>query len=134
MSLLDTGTVVADVYVETATTDAYNNTVLTPGDTPVQVVGRLQPAGNVLGSDSEQANLGQVVDSRYRFISRTFPGGPFARVEVAGQVWDVLGSPKHHTGSPMTDHYTTTLKRRGALVDTESSSSSSSESSSSSSS
>lgn len=107
MSLLDGGTVTAQVYVETEETDEYNNKVMVPSDTPTAVSGRLQPS-----TAAEDATEGQVSDTLYRFISRTFPGGPYSRVEVDGRDWDVVGQPKHHDGSPLTEHYTTMLKVR----------------------
>lgn len=107
MSLLDGGTITATVYVEVEDTDEYGNTVLVPDDTGIDVVGRLQPS-----TSDDEAERGQVVDTRYRFISRTFPGGPYARVEVGGVEWDVVGTPKRHTGSALISHVTTMLKER----------------------
>lgn len=119
MGLLDGGTVTAQVYVEAETEDDYGNKVLTPAGEPVPVIGRLQP-----GTAVEQPEDGQVADTRYRFVSRTFPGGPFAKVVADGKTWDVVGTPKHHTGSAMTQHYTTVLQERGSAPDESSSSSS----------
>jgi hypothetical protein len=107
MSLLDFGTVVAEVYVEEESTDEYRNKVMVPAEDPIEVPGRLQPS-----TTNELAEEGQSTDTRYRFISRTFPGGPYARVVVDGETWDVDGTPKHHTGSALTEHYTTILVRR----------------------
>lgn len=107
MSLLDGGPQTLEVYVEVESEDAYGNTVMVPSDTPIEVSGRLQPS-----SAEESAALGQQTTTVYRFLSRTFPGGPFARVEFGGKSWDVLGDPKHHRGSELTEHFTTWLKER----------------------
>ena len=108
MSLLDSDTThVAEVYVEVETTDDLGNVVLVPAEEPVEVKGRLQPS-----TTEEAAQLGQVVETLYRFTSRTFPGGPFARVKVDGRDWDVLGTPKRYSGSAATAHVTTMLKER----------------------
>lgn len=106
MSLLDSNTT-AVVYPEVESTDEYGNTVMVPSATGVEVVGRLQP-----GTTDEQSDLGQVTETLYRFISRTFPGGPYAHVVVDGSTWEVVGSPKRRTGSPLTSHVTTMLKER----------------------
>lgn len=98
---------VAEVYVEAEVTDEYGNKVMRPIDTPVNVPGRLQPS-----TAAESEAMGQVKGTMYRYTSRTFPGGAFARVTVDGRDWDVIGQPKHHTGSPRTEHYTTLLKAR----------------------
>lgn len=107
MSLLDTGTITASVYVEAESTDEYDNKVMAPAGSAVSVVGRLQPS-----TSDELSELGQVTDTLYRFISRAFPAGPYGRVVVDGKTWDIVGTPKHHTGSPVTEHFTTMLRRR----------------------
>lgn len=107
MSLLDNGPDVLTVYPEVETTDAYGNVVRVPSTVPVTVRGRVQPA-----SSDELTALGLVTETVVRFISRSFPGGPWARVEFDGREWDVVGEPRVHRGSPRTAHKTVYLKAR----------------------
>lgn len=106
MSLLTSGPDRLDVFVEIESTDAYGNVVMVPSPTPVTVRGHMQPS-----TASESEELGQVVGTTYRFISKAFPGGAFSRAEWDGRVWDVLGDPRKHRKG---HHVTTYLKARGA--------------------
>lgn len=107
MSALDRGPHTVTVYVEEESTDSYGNIILVPSATGVTVRGWAQPS-----TSYETAQLGQdAVTTVYRFLSRTFPGGPFATVTFDGRSWEVLGEPRfrdYGTGR----HYTTYLKAR----------------------
>lgn len=107
MSLLDYGPDVVTVFVEAEVVDDYGNRVKVPSATGVTVRGRWQPS-----TSEESADLGQQAHPVYRFVSRTFPGGPFARVEFDAESWDVIGVPREHRGSYRTQHVTTYLKQR----------------------
>lgn len=108
MSLLDNGPDEVTVYPDNVTTtDAYGNTIIGPSPTGVAVRGRWQPS-----TAEESAELGQQASTLYRFISRDFPAGPWARVEFDGSEWDVIARPKQHRGSTTTRHFTTFLKER----------------------
>lgn len=107
MGLLDNGPDVVNVFVEVESTDAYGNVVMVPSDTPVTVRGRVQPS-----TSTESEELGQMVGTVYRFISRAFPANAYGECEFDGKRWDVLGSPREHRGSPATAHVTTYLKAR----------------------
>lgn len=108
MSLLDSGPDVVTVYPDTlTTTDEYGNKIVGPAVAGVTVRGRWQPS-----TAAESADLGQEASTVYRFISRDFPAGPYARVEYDDTDWDVLAEPKRHRGSSTTRHVTTFLKER----------------------
>jgi hypothetical protein len=107
VSLLDLGPDVVTVYPEVESEDEYGNTVMVPSDEGVSVRGRWQP-----GTAEESAAEGQETSTTYRFLCRTFPAGPYARVTFDGSDWDVLGEPKHYRGSTLTGHYTVRLKER----------------------
>lgn len=103
---LSTGPDTVQVYVEVETTDAYGNKVRRASDVPVTLRGYCQPS-----TAEESQDLGQSVGTTYRFISKTFPGGAFARVEWDGRLWDVIGEPRRHRRG---HHVTTYIKARGA--------------------
>jgi hypothetical protein len=107
VSLLDTGTDEMLVEAEVVRTDDRRNRVRVPSGTPVAVRGRLQPI-----SSEESATLGQEVATVYRFVCRTFPGGPWASVSGAGREWDVIGEPSVYTGSPRVAHTSVLLRAR----------------------
>lgn len=108
MSLLDGGPDEVTVYPDTVTDDDdYGNEIVGPALSGVTVRGRWQPS-----TAAESADLGQQTSTIYRFISRDFPAGPYARVEYNGAEWDVLAEPKRHRGSTTTRHVTTFLKER----------------------
>ena len=109
MSLLDNGPQEVTVYPEAVdpVEDDYGNEIVEPSETGVVVRGRWQAS-----TAEEAADLGQQQDTVYRFISRTFPAGPYGRVTFEGDDWDILGAPRHRRGSPQTQHFTTYLKRR----------------------
>jgi hypothetical protein len=107
MSLLDSGPDQLTVEAEVVRTDARRNRVRVPSGTPVTVQGRLQPF-----SSDETAVDGQEVLTLYRFICRSFPGGPWASVAGAGRDWDVVGEPAVRTGSSRVAHTTVTLRAR----------------------
>lgn len=107
MSLLRGGPDVVEVYIEIEVTDDYGNKVMRPIDTPIEVRGRVQPS-----TFEESENLGQVVGTTYRFLSRVFPAGAFGKVSWDGKDWDIIGSPHRHNGSPRTAHYTTYIRAR----------------------
>lgn len=94
-----------EVYVEVETTDDYGNVVMVPTDTPIQVSGLWQPS-----TVDESAALGQESSATYRFLSRTFPGGAYARVVKDGVDYDVVGDPRHQLR--IGGHFTTYLKER----------------------
>lgn len=108
MSLLDSGPDEVTVYPDTKITeDDYGNRIVGPESSGVKVRGRWQPS-----TAEESADLGQQTSTVYRFISRDFPAGPYARVEYDGDEWDVIAEPKRHRGSSTTRHVTTFLKER----------------------
>lgn len=109
VSLLDNGPDVLTVYTEVEARDAYGNVVRVPSDTPVTVRGRVQPS-----TSDELSALGFATETVVRFIARSFPGGPWARVEFEDREWDVVGEPRVHRGSPRTAHVTVYLKARSS--------------------
>lgn len=110
MSLLDDAPQSLQVYPEVVETDAYGNPMRVPGPTPVVVPGRVQPS-----TADENSLLGQTAFAVVRFIGRTFPGGPWAKVVYDGREWDVVGEPRRHNGIPP-GHVTVYLKARTVLV------------------
>ena len=110
MSLLDHGRHTLLVYPTITETNAWGDEVQVPSAEPIAVVGSLQPSVS-----NEQPNLGQVVDTRMRFISRSFPGGPWARVLTEdGREWDVEGEPRVYAQTRAVAHTTVYLKSREA--------------------
>lgn len=111
MSLLDGGPDELLVYPEVEKDDGYGGTIRVPGPTPVTVRGRVQPIGTQL-LGTEDSRDGQELDTRWRFIGRTFPTGPWGKVVFDGREWDLDGEPKRHAGSTRTRHVTVTLRAR----------------------
>ena len=107
MSLLDRGPDVVTVYPEIENEDEYGNELQVPGGAGIEVHGRWQP-----GTAEESASLGQQTFTVYRFLCREFPAGPFARVHFDGSTWDVVGEPKRHRGSALTQHVTVWMRER----------------------
>ena len=109
MSLLDDGRDTVTLYPEIVSTDVLGN----PGkrvpdlDNPVTVTGRVQPV-----SFTETDLNGQQVTTRYRFITRTFLAGAFARATWDGRSWDVIAEPARRNGSDTTRHSTVILQAR----------------------
>lgn len=111
VSLLDDARDTLLVWPEVAGTDADGNPVFTPAADPVSVSGRMDPV-----TADEDATTGQAVITTYRFLSRTFPGGPFARVQWEGRTWDVVGEPQRRRGSEATRHVVVLLRSRDPEV------------------
>lgn len=107
MSLLD-GPDTVVLYPEVEASDGDGNPTREPDrDNPVEVVGRMQPAGS-----AEDSTDGQAVSTTYRLTCRAFPAGAWALVEWGGREWDVMGEPVRRTSSPATAHATVTLRAR----------------------
>lgn len=112
MSLLDDPIDTVLLYREVATTDADGNPMRGASTSAVRVRGRVQPL-----NATENAALGQEVDTVYRFICRSLPkGGAFAQAQWQGRRWDVMGEPMRRNGSPTTAHVTVYLKARAPEV------------------
>ncbi len=110
MSLLDNGPDVLEVRTEQTVTDGRRNVVRAPSGEPVIVRGRLQPLSSAESHDDD----GQSTSTLYRFVTRSFPGGPWAAVTALdGAAYDVVGDPSLHNGSDRTRHVTVTLRQRG---------------------
>lgn len=113
MTLLDGGPDLLLVYPEVMSDDGYGTPLRVPGTVPVEVRGRVQQSpGRWTGSPSGDAVLGQTVETLVRFIGRTFPAGPWAKVTWNGRDWGVVGEPAEHRGSPRTAHVTVILNAR----------------------
>lgn len=110
MSLLN-GPEALKVHVEVWGWDDLGNPVLLPTGTPVIVRGQVQPV-----SAEEATHLGQVATTIYRFIGRSFPAGPWSRVEWDGRDWDVHGEPTRSQGSPHTTNVVAYLVARESHV------------------
>lgn len=107
MGLLDTGNHVLEVYPSETQTDRWGNKVQVPSSTPVSVRGSVQPS-----TSNELPTQGQVAKTTIRFISRWFPGGPWARVHWDGRDWDVVGEPRTYSQTRRVGHTTTYLVAR----------------------
>lgn len=109
MSLLDDGRDVVTLYPEKVVTDVLGN----PGkrvpdmDNPVELTGRVQPV-----SFTETDANGQQVQSRWRFITRSFPAGAWALVTWDGRDFDVVAEVARRNGSDTTQHVTVILQAR----------------------
>jgi len=109
MSLLDDGRDTVTLYPEKIVTDVLDN----PGkrvpdlDNPVVLTGRVQPV-----SFFETDANGQQVTTRYRFITRSFPAGAWARVTWDGRDFDVVAETARRNGSDVTRHSTILLQAR----------------------
>lgn len=110
MSLLDKGNTVLVVYPSVVETDQWGNETRVPGTEGYVVRGSLQSS-----TSEELAALGQVALTTVRFISRDWPGDPWARITnpETGDTYDQFGEPRFYSASPATSHYTTYLKKRG---------------------
>jgi len=108
VSLLDDGRDVILVYPEVEVDNGYGGTERVAGPTPTVITGRLQP---VVTNDA--VATGQIVNTAYRFITRSFPAGAWARITTpGGRPWDVIGEPLRRNGSDMTKHVTVLLRAR----------------------
>lgn len=112
MSLLDTGNELVEIWPEVDSVDSDGNPVKVPAATPEEVWARVQPV-----SSTDVIAAGQQTVARYRFITRTAPLGPWARVRWRGRDWDIDGEPMWSSGSPQTQHVTAILKARGASTE-----------------
>jgi len=97
------------VYPEVDSTDSDGNPVRVPATTGVPVRVWMQPA-----SAAESAAAGQAVTTTYKAFGRSFPAGPFARVEWDGRSWDVVGDPMRWDGIPDVAHVEVMLTARTA--------------------
>lgn len=97
--------------------DDYGTTVI-PGD-PVTVYGSLQPI-----DAKEASERGVRADTTYRFICRSWPGGPYSEFTVVkgpqgtiGEKFDVEGDARgYSTGSRRTHRQDIIATRHGAKV------------------
>lgn len=112
MSLLDKATDTVVFYVQTAVSDSYGQSVLIPSYTPTSIDGRVQPA-----TSDELAALGQVSSTLKRFIARSMPQGPYARMEWDGREWDAVGEPDVYHGSALTAHMAILMRSRDGVTD-----------------
>jgi hypothetical protein len=109
MSLLDDGRDTVTLYPEKVVNDVLDN----PGkrvpdlDNPVTLTGRMQPV-----SFSETDANGQQVQSRWRFVTRSFPAGAWAKVTWNGRDFDVVAEAARRNGSDVTKHVTVILQAR----------------------
>lgn len=109
MSLID-GPDIVQVYPEVLGTDSDGNRIRKPSDTPVEVLGRVQPV-----STTEAAALGQEWSSYVKLLCREFPAGAWAEVVWDGRSWDVQGEPQPNGLSPSTRHVRVILRARDPL-------------------
>ena len=119
MSLLDDTRDTVIVIPEIEGTDDQDNPVRVLDPDPdhwLTLHGRVQPS-----SSTEDVRDGQQVGTFYRFITRDFAAGAFARAKVTcprrgwvDREFDIDGEPIVHDGSDATFHYTVTLKARTA--------------------
>ena len=110
ISLLDTGTQEALVFVEETVPDSLGNPVVKPSDEGVAVRGSVQP----IRMDSDLA-AGQNIEQQYRFRPdrrAVLPIGPWAAIEWLGERFEVLGGPYRQTGSSRTAHTWFRLRRQ----------------------
>ena len=109
MSLLDDGRDSITLYPEIVSTDVLGNPGKRVPDlaNPVTVTGRVQP---VIATETD--SNGQQVTTRYRFVTRTFLAGAFARANWGGRDWDVVAEPARRNGSDTTRHTTVILQAR----------------------
>lgn len=117
MSLLDIGQEDILIYLEEVTHDEDGNTVTRPSKVGTPTRARLQPLGQS-GTSSrrqEQDNEGFETERVYAMrLPRSWPHGEIgtqSRIEWRGEYWALFGPPNRYTNSPMTSHYTYTIKR-----------------------
>lgn len=110
MSLLRSGRHVVTVFPQTVVEDEWGNEVRVPDmDNPIDVRGSLQPS-----TSEELTALGQVGRTVMRFISLTWPGGPWSLVRYGGRDWDVVGEPRVFDQTSRVAHCTVYLTARSA--------------------
>lgn len=108
MSLLDQARDTITLYPETDLTDDLGNPTRGPDlEAGVECVGRVQPVSSL-----ETISDGQNVSTSYRFITREFPAGAFARALWDGRYWDIEGEPARRNGSDTTKHATILMRAR----------------------
>ncbi len=108
MSLLDRAPHTLTVTPKILETDRYGGTKTVDGE-PVEVRGSVQPV-----SSEESGALGVQVDTTYRFIGRTWPGGPHSTALWDGRTFDQQGEARRYSMSPRTAHVDVLLTARGA--------------------
>lgn len=94
------------VYPTVQVDDGYGGTKPGPG-APVAVRCIVQPAVSEMDAVS-----GYATEPVYRVIARRLPAGPWSRVEWDGGTWQVVGDPKHFSGSRRVTHDEALIRRR----------------------
>lgn len=106
--LLDRGRETVLVYPEVLHTDKRGNRVRIPSETPVAV--RVTTSED-RSSDAELP--GQVTVKIVKCLARTAPVTTWARIEYAGELWDLAAPPRFTVGvSKTTTHVEFTLRSR----------------------
>jgi len=117
MSLLDVGQEDIVIFLEEAVLDEDGNIRTRPSKVGVRTKARLQPLGQS-GTSSrrqEQDNEGYESERVYAMrLPRSWSHGEIGTQSLVvwrGEKWALFGPPVRYTNSPMTSHYTYTIKR-----------------------
>ncbi len=94
MAIFDRAPILATVYPVVMVDDGYGGTK--PGEgAPVQVRVFAQPL------NAEDPN-GWSQPERYKIMARSLPAGPWSRVDMNGQRWSVVRTPRRHSATRRT--------------------------------
>ena len=117
MSLLDRGTEDILVFMEEAVLDEDGNVRTRPGKVGYPAKARLQPLGQSGTSSRRQEQDVEGYESERVYSMRLYRSwehgeiGMQSQIEWRGQRWALFGTPVRYNSSPMTAHYTYTIKR-----------------------
>lgn len=117
MSILDRGTDDILIFLEEAVHDEDGNIRTRPSKVGTPTRARLQPLGQSGTSSRKQEEDDEGYESERVYslrLPRSWPHGEIgmqSEVEWRGERWALFGSPVRYISSPMTSHYTYTIKR-----------------------
>lgn len=110
MSLLDSPPHVVTVQPYARTPGRYGDEWAPAGE-PVQVAGALQPS---VSEEEGAESTGLTTDTRWLFITRSWPYGPHTRVTHEGQEYEQVGQARRYRMSTRTQHDDVVLRTVGA--------------------
>lgn len=117
MSLLDRGHEDVIIFLEEAVLDEDGNVRTRPGRVGVRTRVRLQPLGQSGTSSRKQEEDVEGYESERVYamrLPRSWSHGEIgmqSQVVWRGERWALFGPPVRYNSSPMTSHYTYTIKR-----------------------
>lgn len=107
MSIWNRAPVEAILHERIEVDDGYGSTV--PGEGPPHTI--MVFAQQISDGTGADDNWG--APTMMKLYSKTNPCDRWSRVEMDGDVWTVVQQPKRRRNSPRTEHYVSTIEKRG---------------------